>query len=487
MNDEDLDTRNISSVSKFAEKFSNRLHDVSNAGTLDKNTTKLINELIPYEAYNPSFLDYPFIFEVVPWIAVLSAHESDNHISKRLSARNRYNAIINSNSAILNLLPQDAFGYEIVHHSRAYQETSALINGSQHIGKAVLGEIVTSLGSEIPSSGSVNNSSLDQTLDSVNILNTLLEQFSIVNFFNNVSNTRELADLIENDFQSDNLATLKYEHTSPTNLTTEIRNLIRQTYDAHPFTTAGMPIYFKPLTPTRKLGYQKYSTSKVNLNNRLDKSKSISEIAKLHARFVSSIGKAKKESKDIAIGDSVPAPNMASDLINDVCKEFNKTILKRSLVITPINKHASLKSFTSSSPLVKKLVTSLDDNPRQFALVKQLFSELDHYLSLLLLPNTSPLPTFQTESITKLITNYDNSNHTPTEERETVQEIRSILSQSSNSIISFFQRFDTQLQDYNLNDPDQVRKILDSLRTITQGFNTANSHSDDWDRIIENN
>lgn len=488
MNYKDLDTRDISSISRFAEKFSNRLHDVSNASTLDKNTTELINELVPCEAYDQSFLEYPFIFEIVPWIAVLAAHESDNHINKRLSARNRYNAIINSNSAILNLLPQNkkAFGYEIIHHSRAYHETNALINGSQHIGKSVLGEIVTSLGSEIPSSGSVKSSSLDQTLDSINILNTLLEQFSIVNFFNNISNTKELANLIENNFQSDDIAKLKYERTSPTNLTSEIKNLIQQTYDAHPFTITGMPIYFKPITPIKKVGFHEIPSTKANPKGHLPES--IKKIAKIHGKFISSIGKATKSSKGISVGDPIPATNMASELVNEVCMEFNKTILKRlSMAVPTHNKCASLSDFISSSPSTQNLVTRLDDNPRQFSLVRQLFSELDHYLSLLMMPKVSSVPTFQTQLITNIIAKYDNSQHTPAEEREAVQQIRDILSQASNDIINFFQNFDNQLQDHNLNNPDQVRQTLNSLRTITQEFSTANSHSDDWNQIIENN
>ncbi|AYM01492.1 hypothetical protein D8911_00240 [Levilactobacillus brevis] len=259
-NNFDLDSHDLATIAIEAEKILkhrnlgntqtlNNVHSVKSNSPLDKKVKEIVASTLSLRDYEDSI----YLFEAIPWLAAIA---TSNALARKVDSRkepalkNRYAVLKSKNESLTKIvdIQKEKFGYETIHHSRAYHYSQNLIHGNKNIGEKVLGEIVSTLNGT-----SSTSDYMEQTANSIDLLNVLLEQFAVTNSFNAVNNISSVLDKVETDDSFSNVQSLKFENRFPSNLETEIKNLIQQIYADHPFTKEGIALYLKPLLVQRGL------------------------------------------------------------------------------------------------------------------------------------------------------------------------------------------------------------------------------------------
>lgn len=489
INNYDLDPSSASDIANMAADILNSnnykgKHASDSNSPLDNRTDEVISKLVPKN------IKRRLLFESSYWMALLAASQEatrqdfasiyNKQLHKKPAREYRYASLTQKNKVLLDLINSDSmsdkFGYETVHHSRAYYYSGKLIHGHRHIGNNVLGELVASIDGT-----SETNNPMKEVSQSINLLNVLLEQFAIINSFNTINSTSSLLELVESDPSFQSVNKLKFENEFPTSLEREIRNLIQQIYDEHPFTESGMSIYLKPLLAKR-------NPSSLTTSNRppLQSTPQVisTEAKDYHKEFE---GPKKK----------TPGTSLVSDVIKifveTIIPQIQKSKLKGHLtptylaVITKNLNTINLENFKKQSNNAD-LVDRLDNSDiLDMRLVRELFAALDNYLTLVLLPEKSIVyPKFPLQKLRNTIGIYDKtSQDTSFDPKKFSLQLQLSLTEDADKIIDYFQDWKSQFA--NLTDTltsDSLQETINKLRPIVDQLSNVTNHQEDWEKII---
>ena len=219
----------LSDIGVYADQLSKlpSEHNIKNSGPIDKVIRQVVPEILPTLP--------AFSFEVGPWLSLLALVERNFPKSRPLT----YGELIKKQEYITTLINRNnsVFGYGGISNSLAAYTTKELLCGNSYIGKNTLGELINTLNQE-PNS--------DQALGSINILNLMLNEFALINQFNNINSVSNLSYAVKNLIDTAFIKKLSVQNNFPVSLIDEIKDFILQIYKEHPFTDKGINIYLKP-------------------------------------------------------------------------------------------------------------------------------------------------------------------------------------------------------------------------------------------------
>ncbi|WP_125573809.1 hypothetical protein [Levilactobacillus huananensis] len=489
-NNFELDSHDLTTIAIEAEKILNHenlgntsslnnVHSAKSNSPLDKKVKKIVKDTLPQQDSDDSV----YLFEAIPWLAAISASNTLVGGREEPALKNRYTVLKNKNESLTKIvdIQNDKFGYETIHHSQAYHYSQNLIHGNKHIGESVLGEIVTTLNgtAEIPNY-------MEQTTKSIDLLNVLLEQFAVTNSFNTANNVSSVLDRVETDNSFSNVQSLKFENRFPSNLETEVKNLIQQLYADHPFTKEGIALYLKPLLVQRGL------SSTPPTSNPSTKS-AVSSTQKEHSALNIHQG--------IELFAGVKNEQLGTKIITKTIDNFN-TINSRSIksaqLKSQINSykglsakstHITIEDFLNydinNVSLVKRV-----DNIKQIdtASITQLFVALDTFLTCALLKSTQvKTTTYPLQRVTNALKKFDNQIDAGTLDASTFStELSQALTDDSNKIIDYFKQWNENFADLPNSDLDKIKETVAKIRPIINQLNQATNHTSDWENIINN-
>ncbi|WP_214464605.1 hypothetical protein [Levilactobacillus brevis] len=489
INNYDLDPKKVSDITNMAVSILNSnkykgKHSSDSNSPLDNRTNEVISELVPEN------VNRPFLFESSYWLALLAATQEatrqefsniyNNRLHKNPAHKYRYATLTQKNKVLLNFINggsmSDKFGYETVHHSRAYYYSGKLVAGHKNIGSKVLGEVIASLDGT-----SETNSPMLEVSQSINILNVLLEQFSITNSFNAINSSSSLLELVESDPSFKSINKLNFEKEFPAGLEREIRNLIQQIHDEHPFTKDGMALYLKPLLAKR-------NPSSLTTGNR--------------PQFPSTTQQTSREIKDYHYelevgGKKKPGTFLASDVIEKfvttIVPQISKANLKNKLIPAYLAvdtngfSRITLKDFRSQANNAA-LIDRIDNGANlDMCLVRKLFVALDKYLTLVLLPKKYIVyPKSPLQKLRETIDAYDKTSQDASFDPQKFSlQLQSSLTEDSDKIIDYFNNWKSQFA--NLTDTPtsaMVHETINKLRPIVDQLSNVTDHQEDWEKII---
>lgn len=478
----------------------------SNQGnsTLDNSVTALLDELIPAGAHTK--LEEPYLFEVVPWIATLAATNAltraNGSTRKTPALKNRYSTLKKENASLFKMVRQSnpSFGRESIVRSRAYYYSKNLVQGNKYLGKHVLGELVTSLdgtsGNNSDNNTDDNSKKIDlmeNVSDSIDLLNILLEQFSVTNLFNSINDKKSLLTSLQSDNTFEGINKLKYESDFSSNLETEIKNFIRQIYDAHPFTKEGISLYLKPLISrdfNYKLAHPSHKLQITQSDNYVGEA--LEKIEELHGQFEFPTNLDKNGKRQKKMNGTLLATKVISNFNKVNIKQVHKAVLT-GIINNHIHVNRHITNLTINdflkSPTNKSLVDAVDNdipvNPQHVA---SLFIALDTYLAKALLGNADvKTTTYPLQKVTNALKKFDDQMDAGTLDASTFStELSQALTDDSNKIIDYFKQWNENFADLPNSDLDKVKETVAKIRPILNQLNQVTNHTSDWENIINN-
>lgn len=464
-----LDKWNLAKIAEYADTISgqkNGEHNAKNSSMLDRAVKKTANDLLQK---HPTY-----VFEVTPWIAMLSL--TDRNYSTIVKKETPYTVAINRNRYLLNLISkqQSVFGYASISNSLAYQYADRLESNNLNIGKKALGELVESLS---------NTDNLNSTSESIFLLNTMLEQFSVTNTFNSINTVADLQEKVENSLSTPDLSSLKYTSNFSNDLIDEVKRFVLQVYDAHPFSSDGITIYLKSQIAQKYVNHPYPHVLKKNGQSSTANQKHLStpvsyisdvNIANMHDSFDTS--KTEKASK----------------FVTTVCKEFEKMILKAHLNTPSVTAaSASLQGFIKFDASNADLLETLNKNAQQVPLIKKLFTQLDQYLNSLVLSNKAQIKQVAPyQALVDLISEYDKTSQDSTfDANDFASRLYEAISSGVNTIQTYLQEYLDHFDSIDGQDSKQpshndINNIINLFRPVIERLNSYKDYSNSWTRLM---
>jgi len=487
-NNSSLDSHDLATISAEAENILkhkefgntqglNNVHSTKSNSPLDKKVKEVAANTLSTQDYEDSV----FLFETIPWLAAIAA---SNALTRKITNRTeptfkkRYAVLKSKNENLTKAvdIQNEKFGYETIHHSRAYHYSQNLIHGNSHVGEKVLGEIVTTLNDTASASDPMK-----QTTKSIDLLNVMLEQFAVTNSFNAANDVSSVLAETETDSSFPNINALRFENKFPSNLETEVKNFIQQIYADHPFTEEGIALYLKPLLVQRGT----FSTPPTN--------QSASTQPKEHSTL--------NIHEEIELSIEQKKKMTGTCIITKVISTFNKVNskpVKSSHLKSQISSYKGIN--TKSMPITIEDFLNYDsnnatllshvDNATQIdtSSVTRLFVALDTYLTCALLKNTQiKTTTYPLQNITNALKRFDSQMATNSlNASEFSTELFQALTDDSNKIINYLKQWNENFADLPNSDLDKVKETVTKIRPIIDQLNQATNHTIDWEHIINN-
>lgn len=479
-----IDKWSLAQIGRFADSLSNEhaTHNKSNTGAIDKQVSTLVATILPSVNI--------FSFEVGPWISLLALVNKDSKkrgLGELIQTQKRIIDLINKNKS--------SFGYEGISNSLAFFNATNLIQDNDRIGQKTLSELSNSL-NNIPDA--------KRALKSVSILNLILNEFAIVNQFNNVTNFSEITYYPKRPFDRHLLSSLTEASSFPVDLITEIENFIKQVYTEHPFSDTGLLYYLRSSIIQSFLNnYTDNVLLKKNIQTEvLDTEK----CKKLHNEEKTITN---REVLDIHNTFDTNHSNTATTFVELTFEDFNKICYKAYLVkkIDPSGTHiyanpASIKGFQTFNSDNRNLLKILD-NPNlrnnksnHNAEIKQLFINIDQYLVSLCLPNEKSTMSSSKESpldlLKDMIQDYDKRHNSKSFDSSSFAKQLAITVDSGvDSIILYLQKYKKDFSDLlaiqdDSHQKENLDKTIEIFRGITKDLSANKDLSKEWDNIINN-
>lgn len=474
-----IDNWHLSDIGVYADHLSElpSEHNVKNSGPIDKVIRQVAPEILPTLP--------TFSFEVGPWIALLALVEHKFPKSKPLT----YGELIKKQEYITTLMDRNssAFGYGGISNSLAAYTTKELLGGNSFIGKNTLGELINTLN---------QGSNSDQALASINTLNLMLNEFALINQFNNIDSVGNLSYAAKNMIDTTFTKKLSVQNNFPVSLLDEIQDFILQVYKGHPFNDDGISIYFRPAiahaytkNPTNSVFKKNVQTPPsehpIQNNNDITRTK----VLEIHEQFDSNKIK------------------LATAFVRDTICNYNELFSKRKLLqsITPNDAsttalgEASLEDFIAFDSENASLLKSLDKNSQDNFEVKKLFVHLDQYLINLVLPHTSTSnqkqsygATLPLNQIRYIIQKYDSTSATESfNSTDFIKNLRIALTSGTDEMISCLREYkDTINQSLETvsDEPDKnLAQFMEKLKALMKPLNNNQDFSKLWNDLINSN
>lgn len=474
-----IDDWHLSDIGVYADHLSKlpSEHNVKNSGPIDKVIRQVVPEMFP---------TLPTLsFEVGPWLALLALVERNFPKSRPLT----YGELIEKQEFITMLIDRNksVFGYGGISNSLAAYTTKELLNGNSYIGKNTLGELISTLN---------QGSNSDQALESINTLNLMLNEFALINQFNNIDSVLNLSYATKNMIDSTFTKKLSVQNNFPVSLIDEIKDFILQVYKEHPFNDEGISIYLRPTitntytkNPTNSVFKKnvQINPSEHTIQNNNDNTRK--KVFEIHEKF---------DSKEISI---------ATEFVTKTLCKYNDLFSKRKLLqkITPndasttVLRKASLEDFIAFDSENANLLKSLDKNSQDNFEVKKLFVHLDQYLINLALPHTSTSnqnqsygATLPLNQIRYIIQKYDSTSATKSfNSTDFIKSLRIALTSGADEMISYIREYkDTIDQSLKISsdDPDKkLAKFMENLKTLIEPLNNNQDFTKIWNDLINSN
>lgn len=487
---DNIDNWHLSDIGMYADHLSKlpSEHNIKNSGPIDKVIRQVVPKMLPALP--------AFSFEVGPWLALLALVERNFPKSRPLT----YGGLIKKQEFITMLIDRNksVFGYGGISNSLASYTTKELLDGNSHIGTNTLGELISTL-SQGPNT--------DQALDSINTLNLMLNEFALINQFDNINSVSDLSYATKNIIDTALTKNLSIQHDFPIGLIEEINDFVLQIYTEHPFSDKGINIYTRPSIVrnyTQKLTNNvfkknvqaKSSEHPIEYNNdavpalhdNFDSDKTIKDgVSDLHAKFDSDM------------------THMATCFVKQTLGKYNDLFSKRELLQkidpnkSPTTKFniASLKDFIAFDSENASLLISLDEYSKNKFEVKKLFVHLDQYLISLALATNSDQPKLYGTSlplnkVRYIIQEYDSTSATESfNPEEFKQNLRITLTSGTDEIISYLNKYkeniNQSLKDTS-DEPDKdLAHFMGKLKELMKPLNSNQDFSKVWNDLINSN
>lgn len=426
-------------------------------------------------------------FEIAPWIAALAAKNA-GITKKHISVEKRYITTVNKTTQLLKNIDylKDCFGYSLISSSLGFHYANSLVNGNQYMGTNVLGELISSLNTA---------SSTEDSSVSINLINMMIEQFSISQSLFQMDNTNAALDEISSRETFRGLRNLTYESKITNDLIAEVNNFINQVYLTHPFSTVGVALYLKPLASKRYLSdrssnffpYKKKGSTNVSVApEKYNPTSNAFASGTIHANL-----------KKIIIDNNsqIAGVNDAKSFVQSVFATFNKENSKEINKLRLISKLSekdfeingifpvSLDKYFKFDSNAKQLLNDLSNSPED---ISQLFISMDKYLTQTLLQNRKPelLPL---DALSRAISNYDqHKKDIHFDSNQAKKQLLDSLTDSADTIIQYYNQWKAYVNNRFQDPSDDISNLVDQLRPVVNLLQHVHDNTDSWNNQISN-